>query len=547
LNEHKNTLIVGDNGAGKTTCLEAIMFALYGKPLRNINKPKLVNSITQKHLMVELEFDIAKKEYLIRRGMKPDIFEIFCDGVLLNQDSKAKDYQKVLETQILKINYKSAGQIIMLSMANYTPFMKLESQKRREVIEDLLDIQIFSVMNTLLKDKINENKQLIQDTEYEIKLVTNNIALHKKHVAELNQNTKELVDERRKKIEEYNEQIAQSSALIVEYQKEIQGCQAAFGETDVKAQLANLEGILKKAEVQKAKIHKELAFYQEHTSCPTCTQPLDHEFKCGTIQAKNELLEKIESGLPRVQKKLADTIEIAKKMDALNDAINFINRKISDQNITITTCNKFIETLTKEMKELETRISRVKADNSTLLALNGDLAKHEANKAVLSEDKEVLSIAHQLLKDSGIKTRIIKQYIPVMNKLINSYLAKMDFFVQFELDETFKETIKSRFRDEFSYDSFSEGEKLRIDLALMFSWRAVAKMRNSASTNLLFMDEILDSSLDTSGVDEFLKIIKNLTSDTNLFIISHKGDQLVDKFDHVIKFEKHRNFSRMAA
>lgn len=546
LNEHASTLIVGQNGAGKTTCLEAIYFALYGKSLRNINKPNLINSITGKNLLVELEFTISGAKYLIRRGHKPGIFEIYKNEKLLDQDAASGDYQTMLEDQILKIKAKSFSQIVTLSMANYTPFMKLTTGDRRKVIEDLLDIQIFSVMNQLLKDRVSSNKEAITAVEYDVKLLENKIELHKKHLLELNRNNKDLINERKAKIAEQHEQIHKYAEQISAFEKEVQALQDGLVvHMGSDQELAQATQFAKRAKALRKTIQTTFEFYETNTSCPTCSQQLDQHFKDSKIKECSDKLETIDGKIPELERQISELTNRVGEVKLVNGKICELNKKISNVAGDITTANKLITALTADIESLLEKVEQVKSDNSVMIALQEQIENSVSTKNDLISEREVLNLAGALLKDGGIKTRVIKQYIPIMNKLINNYLAKMDFFVQFELDETFKETIKSRYRDEFSYESFSQGEKLRIDLALMFSWRAIAKMRNSASTNLLFMDEILDSSLDTSGVDEFLKIIKGLTSDTNLFIISHRGDQLVDKFDNVLKFEKKHNFSRL--
>lgn len=547
LNKHKSTLVTGSNGSGKTSSLVALFYALYGKALTGINKPQLINSITKKNLLVEAEFSIGNKEYLVRRGMKPNVFEIFCDGYLLNQDSQIKDYQEVLETQILKINHKSFKQIVIITMANYTPFMKLPAAERRNVIEDLLDIQIFSVMNSLLRDKIVANKDHIKDTEYNIKLIKNKIELHKKHIAELNQNNSAIIEQRKLQIEEHNEQIRQYSLEIKTIQEEIDSFREN-SEKFVKLQedINSSTELLRKAKVYEKQLQSQIQFYESSDNCPTCDQPFDQTFKQSKLESKNKDLEKLVSNLPKIVEKLTKLNKDMEEQISINNKISKLQKNIDKNNIKINTSNQFINSLKKDINDLETKVKAVKLDNSTLKNFKEEYEDAEMNKKDLLEAKELLQLAGQLLKDGGIKSKIIQQYVPIMNKLINSYLAKMDFFVQFELDETFKETIKSRFRDEFSYENFSQGEKLRIDLALLFAWRAIAKMRNSVSTNLLFFDEILDSSLDQQGMEEFLNIIKSLSGDTNLFIISHRSENLNEKFDHQIVFEKCQNFSRIA-
>jgi DNA repair exonuclease SbcCD ATPase subunit len=548
LDTHKNTLIIGENGAGKSTVLEAISFALYGKPMRNINKPQLVNSITKKDLMVELEFGIGLKNYLIRRGMKPNIFEIYTDDKLLNQDSAARDYQQILETQILKLNHKSFAQIMVLSVTNYTPFMELPAAGRREVIEDLLDIQIFSVMNILLRDKISTNKLDIQDADYQIKLVTNKIELVKKHHADLKRASIDTINLRKNSIKSYKEENAQLHRDIELQTKEIKSISKQI--TARKEKVAKLNEAMSRVQFvdeKVGKIRKEIDFYKTNASCPTCKQEITEDHKAHVVGQKTNLLteaakttKKLQDVVSKLQSGIADLEELSLKYDALN-------KSITEKNTKIISNNGFIQLLFEEIQNLESKIHKAKTDNSEMDKLNEELNIVNSRYQKCIRQRELYTMASQLLKDGGIKTKIIRQYVPIMNKLINKYLTQMDFYVQFELDETFKETIKSRFRDEFTYASFSQGEKLRIDLALLFCWRAIAKLRNSSSSNLLFMDEILDSSLDPSGVEEFLKIIESLTKEanTNTFIISHRGDSVIDKFENIIQFKKEKNFSKI--
>lgn len=544
LNVNKSTLIVGENGAGKSTMLDAVCFALYGKPFRKINKPQLLNSINQKELEVVLSFKIGNAAYRIRRGIKPNVFEIWKNNELLNQDAAARDYQAYLEQNILKMNFKSFGQIVVLGSSTFVPFMQLPAQHRREVIEDLLDIQIFSTMNTLLKDRVSTNKTMFQENKYDIDMLKERIRSAKDHnqsirkimsteVSRIKEKVKEQLDLVQTADQEIDD-LLENTGLILDSLKD---------KPNVKKKHDELLDFDRKLNTKSLSLKKEMLFYENHDNCPTCKQGIEHAFKQGTIDAHRVKLEEIEEGKRQlesrglvVEKRL---IEIA----GLEAEISNNNMKVSElrANIKIRklTMNGYKSELENAQKEVEA------VDTSKITELEDSLKAGHTTQEGLSSDLETLAIVGSMLKDGGIKTRIIKQYVPVMNKLINKYLSAMEFFVQFELDEAFNETIKSRFRDIFSYGSFSEGEKLRIDLALMFTWRTVSKMRNSVSTNLLIMDEIMDSSLDDAGTEEFLKIINELTSDSNVFIISHKGDQLHDKFDHTIRFQKHKNFSRM--
>ena len=546
LDRTKSTLIVGENGAGKSTMLDALYFALFARAFRNINKPQLVNSITGKHTLVEVEFSIGKKEYMIRRGIKPAVFDIFVDGELLNQNATAREYQDVLEKTILRMNPKSFGQIVVLGSANFVPFMQLPANHRREVIEDLLDIQIFSIMNSLLKDKQIDNKTKSTDVDYKIDMCEQKIELHKKHIETLNRNNAAIIKQKEKRIAEYDElseELISTNGRLTAETLLLSNSIADFEKASVK--LLKVKDMEKALKDKVAKIDKEVKFFHDHDNCPTCKQGIDHDFKQQTIEKRSLKVSEIEDALQKLEEEYEKLSVRIKEIDAINTQIHELNGKISDNFRDIKFNNDYVANLRNEIEELEKEHASDTSNLDELRELKKDLVDHKQRKETLAFERQLHEVASYVLKDTGIKTKIIKQYVPIMNKLINKYLAAMDFFVQFELDETFNETIRSRFRDAFSYASFSEGEKMRIDLSLMFTWRAIAKLRNSASTNLLIMDEVFDSSLDSGGTEEFMKILDTLTAETNTFVISHKGDQLYDKFHSVIKFEKHSNFSRI--
>ena len=546
LDKSKSTLIVGENGAGKSTILDALSFALYGKAFRNINKPQLVNSITGKNCVVECEFDVGGKQYLIKRGMKPYFFEIYQNNKLINQDSKVTEYQEVLEKQILKLTHKSFSQIVVLGSANFVPFMQLPPYIRREVIEDLLDIQIFSIMNSLLKSKIDENKADISSVEQSIFVLENQIELQKKHISSIRQNNDEIVEKKRQSIEKVNQQIQEATIELQSLNEDLQRHMDSIDDkTAMQKKLQKTLDVEKQIDDKIKSVRKELKFYQDNDNCPTCRQTLEESFKTKKVTKKTEQIDKLVDGSSQLEKEISnlnqrinDINKIQKHIDTINKQIQTINNNIFFWNGNITLLNNEIESVRKNTKIIDGTKDEVKK-------LKEKLKSESAFKEQLYDKRNLINVSSYLLKDNGVKTKIIKQYVPIMNKLINKYLAALDFFVQFELNEKFEETIKSRFRDEFSYNSFSEGEKMRVDLALLFTWRAIAKMRNSASTNLLIMDEVFDSSLDNNGTEEFMKILENLTSDVNVFVISHKADGLYDKFHSVIKFKKEKNFSRM--
>ncbi len=545
--KHKTTLIVGENGAGKSTILDALSFGLYGKPFRKVNKNQLINTVNGKGTVVELEFRVGKKEYKVVRGIKPNVFEIYSDDQLIDQNADAKEYQEMLEAQILKLNQKSFAQIVILGSASFVPFMQLPSPHRREIVEDLLDIQIFSTMNSILKDKIAYNRIKATDVDYKIHSNGEKIEMHKKHIESLKQNNDDLVKQKHERIVELNTDITNANNQIEKINGEIEGLSSSIADQDkVRTRLEKIKDISRQVDHRLKKIKDDADFFATHDDCPTCRQGIAHDHKAKIVEKGNTQITEIESGKQKIAEELDSINSRLSTISDISSTISTKNREVSDLLIQVRTWSNFVTTINKEIEDLGKNTKQIDANNAEMLAVKILLKDAIAEKEELSKDKQVYDIAATLLKDTGIKTKIIRQYVPVINKLINKYLAAMDFFVSFELNENFEETIKSRFRDEFTYDSFSEGEKMRIDLALLFAWRAVAKLRNSASTNLLIMDEVFDSSLDSSGTDEFLKILNGLTSDTNTFIISHKGDQLFDKFEHVIKFEKHKNFSRIA-
>jgi DNA repair exonuclease SbcCD ATPase subunit len=546
LDKSKSTLIVGENGAGKSTILDALSFALYGKAFRNINKPQLVNSITGKNCVVECEFDVGGKQYLIRRGMKPYFFEIYQNKKLINQDSKVTEYQEVLEKQILKLTHKSFSQIVVLGSANFVPFMQLPPYIRREVIEDLLDIQIFSIMNSLLKSKIDENKADISSVEQSIFVLENQIELQKKHISSIRQNNDEIVEKKRQSIEKVNQQIQEATIELQSLNEDLQRHMDSIDDkTAMQKKLQKTLDVEKQIDDKIKSVRKELKFYQDNDNCPTCRQTLEESFKTKKVAKKTEQIDKLVDGSSQLEKEISnlnqrinDINKIQKHIDTINKQIQTINNNIFFWNGNITLLNNEIESVRKNTKIIDGTKDEVKK-------LKEKLKTESTFKEQLYDKRNLINVSSYLLKDNGVKTKIIKQYVPIMNKLINKYLAALDFFVQFELNEKFEETIKSRFRDEFSYNSFSEGEKSRLDLALLFTWRAIAKMRNSASTNLLIMDEVFDSSLDDAGSENLLQSFQNFINDANLFVISHKGDKLYDSFHSVIKFKKEKSFSRM--
>jgi len=531
LDKTSTTLIVGENGSGKSTVLDALCFGLFSKPFRRINRPQLINSINNGGLLVEIEFDYGSKSYMVRRGIKKNIFEIFIDGKRLNQDAKTADQQEYLEKTILKLNYKSFTQIVLLGANHYIPFMQLKSTDRRNIIEDLLDIQIFSVMNNLLKFKISENRDESQTIEVNRKLADGNISTTEELINDLKKTKTNQIQQNERDISNNEVEIESLNTTIKELMDSI---------TDDKTAqtLKELEGYQKGIEQKMMSSENEIEFYEQNDTCSTCNQDLSDEHKTKMIEEHHGVMHKSGGALLQLGNKIKD-------LESHLDHVSKIQTAITTHQNQIQAITSYITKLKDQIKEIEGREDDIEDKIHKLKNLKGDLRSCLEKQEKLSAQKLLYETAYVLLKDTGIKTRIIKQYLPIMNQLINKYLASMDFFVSFNLDEKFEEKIKSRHRDEFTYDSFSEGEKMRIDLALLFTWRTIAKMKNSVNTNLLILDEVFDSSLDANGTDEFLKILNHLTGNQNVFIISHKGDVLFDKFKDIIKFEKYKNFSRI--
>jgi DNA repair exonuclease SbcCD ATPase subunit len=545
LDQESNTLVVGSNGSGKSTMLDALCFSLFGKPFRDINKPQLINSINGKDCVVEVEFDVGNKSYKIVRAIKPNKFEIYVNGELLNQDAAVRDYQEHLEKFILKLNYKSFTQIVILGSASFVPFMQLKPGDRREIIEDLLDIQIFSAMNTVLKDKMTNNKDLLSSKKYDIDLAEQKIELHEKHLEEQKQDNES-------KIGEHVSEIESNQGVVQTLHEEINGLtqdvsnltEQVSSKLEVEGKVKQLTKLESQIESNLSKFQRDIRFFESNDSCPTCRQAIALEFKETELTGLGDKVQKCEHGLSELEQKLNTEQDKLNTISAIQKQIQTKQVEIATKNTTITETNKYIVKLQKEIKTLKEKGDNSVAEESQLSALKDTLTELKRSLRVLIDEKTYYEVASNLLKDTGIKTKIIRQYLPIINKLVNKHLATLDFFVNFNLDEGFKETIKSRHRDEFSYASFSEGEKQRIDMALMLTWRAVAKLKNSANTNLLILDEVFDSSLDTNGTEYLMNILQMLEN-VNLFVISHKGDILQDKFRSVIRFEKVKNFSRI--
>ena len=547
LQKSNTTLVVGENGAGKSTMLDALCFGLFQRAFRNIKKDQLINTINEKECIVEVEFTVGQKDYKIIRGIKPNIFEIWCNGDMLNQDAAQRDYQKHLEQQILKLNFRSFTQVVILGNASFVPFMQLRARHRRQVVEEILDIEIFSKMNLLFREKQKNQDELIKQTDFNYQLVDNKIDDKKKYIDDISNRSKDLADSKKAElnksitdISNYEEDIKKVRVNIAELQKQV------IDEAKINDKHKKLHNMEAKLENTCNKHKKDLSFFQSHNDCPTCQQSIDEAYKSTMISKKAEKIQELESALGQIEKEI---ITSEMKLDTINKTMVTIREKellINRYETSIEEIKKQTTKLAQEIAELQDEKVSTAEQTGELNQLRERITELEKDKLDQKNEMVYIDTARHLMQDTGIKTKIIKQYLPIMNQLINKNLADMDFFVNFSLDEEFNETIKSRHRDEFNYHSFSEGEKLRIDLAILFTWREIAKLKNSTNTNLLILDEIFDSSLDSSGTDEFMRILYTTMAKENVFVISHKGDTLIDKFPRVMKFEKHKNFTRMA-
>jgi DNA repair exonuclease SbcCD ATPase subunit len=548
LDRSPTTLIVGENGAGKSTILDAICFALFNKAFRSISKPQLINSINGKQARVEVEFSIGRRHYKVVRGIKPAIFLIYVDGNLINQEADSRDFQKYLEEHILKLNYKSFTQIVILGSASFTPFMQLPPSHRREIIEDLLDIRIFSTMNTLLKEKSSALKDQIKSIESDLEVGKERVRLQDDYIKTLVGDAKKRREEIEQRITAAGTEIDVNGADVAAYEAKIAKLRAEIADEDSQiAKARKLSELQRKLTERIGKAQTEIAFYHDNDTCPTCQQGLPHDLKENAVASQNVKMEEIQQALTELSNNIE---EVQTRLDAIHvisDAIASHNQSIISHNNAIIANQKYIQKLQAELATHVGGDENIDEERSRLRGLAKEVVNLNNERTLLNEERHYQEIASNLLKDTGIKTRIVRQYLPVINKLVNKYLNAMDFFVSFELDEAFNETIKSRHRDDFTYASFSEGEKQRIDLALLFTWRTIAKMKNSSATNLLLLDEIFDSSLDNNATDYLMNVLNTLGEDSRVFVISHKGDQLFDKFRSVIRFEKYQNFSRIAA
>ena len=546
LDSHNTTLIIGENGSGKSTFLDALTYGLFSKPFRKINKNQIINSVNNKACLVEVEFRIGSRNYLVRRGMKPVVFEIYVDDELINQDSKAKDYQERLEKHILKLTFKSFTQIILLGSSSFLPFMKLPAAHRREVIEDLLDIQIFSIMNQILKERYSENKVNISDNNQTLNLNLEKIDVQRKYIQEVKEINSDKIVDIRKLIETTNQEMSDIDSQVMSLRDEVISLSKNIADKDrLSTELDKLRQIKASIESMIGKIGSDIDFFENNTNCPVCKQDIEEDHRVDILHNRESVKDSKENGLRELDEHLNNLSGKLMEINSIQDIISAKEKDITSLGYKHSSSEDYVKKLVDEIEYLYKVKKKSYGDDEKLKSLKEEREQLYSSRKRLLKDRDYLSLASNLLKDTGIKTRIIKQYLPVMNKLINGYLNAMDSYFKFTLDENFNELIQSRFRDEFSYENFSEGEKMRIDLSLLFTWRSIAKMKNSANTNLLVLDEVFDSSLDSTGTEEFLKLIQTVGQDTNVFVISHKGDALYEKFENNITFAKVGNFSKV--
>jgi DNA repair exonuclease SbcCD ATPase subunit len=543
--DSNNTIIIGSNGSGKSTLLDALTFALFNKPFRKINKPQLVNTVNEKNCLVEVSFSVGKKEYFIRRGMKPNVFDIEVDGKTLHKEADDRANQKILEDNILKLNHKSFTQVVILGSSTFVPFMQLSSGHRREVIEDLLDIKIFSAMNGLIKEKIKVFREKTKIFEIKKDAMIDKIKMQKDFIDELENRGKENISKKKESIDSIMEEVGQYTKKNLDLIDDANGLQTAItgfdGASDKLRKLGNLKG---KISNKVSTITKEHKFFTQHTVCPTCEQDIEEEFRLNRIEDAQSKAKELQSGYKELEKAIKEEEKREHQFKKISKEIINLNNEISTNNSTISGFQRQVSQLECEIQTITNQFENRNTENDKLVSFQTDLDNLYID---LSEHKESLSyydFAFSLLKDGGVKRQIIKKYLPLINQQVNRYLRMMDFYINFQLDEEFNETVQSPIHDKFTYSSFSEGEKMRIDLALLFTWREIARARNSVNTNLLIMDEVFDSSLDGFGTEEFLKIIRYVIKDANIFVISHK-EGLYDKFEQVIRFDKVKGFSRI--
>ena len=545
LNKSQTTLIVGTNGSGKSTLLDALCFVLFNKPFRIIKKEQMVNTINNGDCIVEVEFDVGTNQYKIVRGIKPNVFEIYKNGNIINQDASNVDYQKYLEANIMKLNYRSFIQVVLLGSSSYEPFMKMKPRYRREVVEEILDIRVFGLMDLILRSQQSDLQKKLVEVRHQCDLIKTKYETEAKYLTTLETKGTDNQKVQQNKLEEYNKKSIEFETKLQELNEQIAVSQNQLsGQDKTTTKLRELQKIETKIETNLSSHKKTLSFFKDNDNCPTCTQPIDTHFKGEKCKSEENTITKLETGL-------SDLLDEISKQEEKVTAFSKISNKINQMNVEIAKINSSLEGITSHSKQIELELKQasgkdedIESIKKSLEDMSAELGLAESHLIDVQEEKSYVDVLREILNDKGAKAQIIRKYVPIMNTLINKYLQQMDFFVSFHLDEEFNETVKSRFRDTFNYNNFSEGEKMRIDLALLFTWRDIARMKNSTNTNLLILDEIFDSSLDNSGTDDFFKIIKNLSKE-NIFIISHKGDILFDKFTNIIKYEKVQNFTRL--
>lgn len=542
------TLICGENGAGKSTMLDALCFVLFGKPYRNINIPQLVNTINQKDCVVEIEFAIGQDEYKVIRGLSPKVFEVYKNAKLIDQDAKSKDYQRMFEEQILRMTYKSFCQVIILGSANYVPFMRLTAAERRSIVETILDINVFSTMNTLLKGKVSQSREELTEVESKLSVIKERIALQKKYMDERTKDENDLAQKYEDEIKE-----AEDKAAVLEEEISVLREKIEFhlGEIDDKETVDktknNLESVQRQLNSKTKNLNSSVDFYEKNDTCPTCTQHIEQEFKDSMVASLNTKKQEVEKAINDINTSLSDTNKRLEKIAGIIRVLKVTEGAIQERKSDLSGHKKFVEKTKQKLQESKNNKKDDTKEQEALAVLAKEEEDNIGNRKEIVDTQHYYGIAATLLKDSGIKSRIIKHYIPIINKVINQYLTQMGLFVNFNLDEEFNETILSRHRDSFTYASFSEGEKKKIDLALLFAWRTIAQMKNSVSTNLLILDEVLDGSLDDAACESFLDILKGMDENTNVFVISHKPKELLEsKFSRILTFVKKNNFSGIA-
>jgi len=546
LDRSKTTLIHGRNGAGKSTFIESLTFGLYGKPFRSVKKAQLVNSVNGKQCLVEVWFDIGKKSYYVKRGIKPDVFEIHCDGKLIDQTADAREYQRMLEDQILQMNFRAFSQVVVLSVSNFKPFMQLEAKDRREVIEDILDIRVFSAMNTVVKQKLSAMKEMVSAVDSNIDVQRQKADVQKRYIETLKTNLSERSTQLENDIRIANDNIKNTEDTIDSLMKEVDDKTALTSDAaSILSKRSKLDGLLLPLKGRIKKLNENINFYHETEECPTCKQEISDTIRTDRITDTESKISEVEKAISKISVDISAIDEKQQEIDKIQAEINKIQREIQELNATIRADTTLVRRLSAELKTLNENTGNIQEEQENLKVIIDASMELLKRKSELSDSKQYLDISASLLKDSGIKTKIVEQYLPVMNKLINNYLNVLDLWISFHLDGEFNETLKSRHRDNFTYHSFSEGEKQRIDLAILFTWRTIAKMKNSVSCSLLIFDEVLDRALDFAGTEHVARLLDTLGDGTNVFIISHKIAELQDKFHSSIEFEKAGNFTQI--